>query len=261
MQTTIFYFTGTGNSLWVSRYLASKLGNTRLVSLSLSENVELSLSSSQRIGFVFPVIMFGLPLIIKRFVESVPISNNSYNFAVTTCGGTPFSTIKEVEQLFSIRGIKLSAGFSVQIVNNCTSIGEAITEDKQQRRFERAKAALNRICVKIEKQEQHIDKGMPGLNWYFSGVLHKNAESMITDAAKYFYIDKNCNGCGLCEKVCPVKNIIMDSMKPVWYGHCEQCYACLQWCPKESIQVKNKKTEGRRRYHHPEITIADVIRR
>ena len=261
MDTTIFYFTGTGNSLWVASYLASKLGDTKLLPLPLSEKVNLSGLTSNRVGFVFPVIMFGLPPLIKRFIESVPISNDTYNFAVATCGGTPFSSLKMVEQLLSNRGIKLSAGFCVRMVNNCTSIGEAIPEEKQYLRFEKAKTILNAIGLKIEKQEIHMDRGIPGLNWYFSGVLHKKAEFLIADAAKYFYIDHNCNGCGLCEKVCPVKNITMDSMKPRWHGHCEQCYACLQWCPKESIQVRNKKTEGRRRYHHPEITIADVIRR
>jgi Pyruvate/2-oxoacid:ferredoxin oxidoreductase delta subunit len=202
--------------------------------------------------------MFGLPLIIKRFIESPPISNNTYNFAVATNGGTPYGTIKQFRQIFNARGIKLSGGFSVPMVNSCTSIREAIEEDKQQQCFEKAKAALNRICTKIEKQEHHMDKGIPGLNWYFSGVIHTKAESLIGDAAKYFYTDKNCNGCGICKKVCPVKNIVMDSGQPGWHSHCEQCYACLQWCPMKSIQVKNKKTEGRRRYHHPEVSIVDV---
>ncbi|HEX7713734.1 MAG TPA: EFR1 family ferrodoxin [Bacillota bacterium] len=259
MHTTIFYFTGTGNSLWVSRYLASKLGDTRLVSLPLSEEVDLS--SSRRVGFVFPVIMFGLPLIIKRFVESVPLSRSTYIFAIATCGGKPFNTMKRLEQLIGARGLELSAGFNVEMVNSCTSIGEAIPVVKQQQQFERAKEALNRICLKIEEQERHIDKGIPGLNWYFGDVIHAKAEPQIPGAAQYFYFDKNCNGCGLCEKVCPVKNIGMDSMRPVWHNRCEQCYACLQWCPKEAVQVKNKKTEGLRRYHHPEITPADIIRK
>ena len=33
MTTTIFYYTGTGNSLWTARRLASALGETQCVSL------------------------------------------------------------------------------------------------------------------------------------------------------------------------------------------------------------------------------------
>lgn len=33
-KTTLFYYTGTGNSLWIARLLAKELGNTELVSMS-----------------------------------------------------------------------------------------------------------------------------------------------------------------------------------------------------------------------------------
>lgn len=258
MDTTIFYFTGTGNSLWASRYLASKLGNARLVSLPLAEGGAFSFPAGQRIGIVFPVIMFGLPLIVKRFLETAPLPNNTYNFAVATCGGMPCGTLDQAARLLGNRGLQLSAGFSVAMVNNCTAIAEAVSPEKQRQRLDRAAATLDRVCAKIKNQERQLDKGMPVLNWYFSGIIHQKAESRIGTAAQYFYTDSNCNGCGLCEKVCPVRNIAMNAMKPVWKGQCEQCYACLQWCPRESVQVKNKKTEGRRRYHHPEMTAADL---
>ncbi len=74
---------------------------------------------------------------------------------------------------------------------------------------------------------------------------------------KNYTVDDKCNGCSICQKVCPVNNIIMEDNKPLWNKKCEQCYACLQWCPKESIQV-GKKTIGVKRYHHPNITIKDI---
>jgi MinD superfamily P-loop ATPase len=58
--------------------------------------------------------------------------------------------------------------------------------------------------------------------------------------------------------VCQVENIEMKDGKPTWLHHCEQCLACLQWCPQEAIQV-GRKTEGRKRYHHPEITASDLM--
>jgi len=32
--------------------------------------------------------------------------------------------------------------------------------------------------------------------------------------------------------------------RPVWQHHCEQCFACLQWCPKEAIQNSVFLTEN-----------------
>jgi MinD superfamily P-loop ATPase len=45
----------------------------------------------------------------------------------------------------------------------------------------------------------------------------------------------------------------MRDGKPVFGAQCEWCMACIQWCPKAAINYK-KKTRGRKRYHHPDIT-------
>ena len=74
---------------------------------------------------------------------------------------------------------------------------------------------------------------------------------------KSFHSDGRCDGCGICRKVCPVNNIEMIDNKPSWKHHCEQCFACLQWCPKEAIQL-GKETIGKR-YHHPDIKLADML--
>ena len=75
---------------------------------------------------------------------------------------------------------------------------------------------------------------------------------------KDFWTDGNCNGCGICLKVCPANNIIMNDGKPQWQHKCEQCVACLQWCPEKSIQYK-KATAKRGRYHHPDVEVTELF--
>jgi ferredoxin len=50
-----------------------------------------------------------------------------------------------------------------------------------------------------------------------------------------FKVDKEkCTKCGLCVKICPVKNIKLDDF-PV-YGHrCNFCMRCVSWCPQKAI--------------------------
>ena len=76
---------------------------------------------------------------------------------------------------------------------------------------------------------------------------------------KGFRVDETCNGCGVCKTVCPCGNIAWEAERPVWQHRCEQCLACIQWCPREAIQY-GRKTPGYARYHHPEIRLRDLTR-
>jgi epoxyqueuosine reductase QueG len=50
----------------------------------------------------------------------------------------------------------------------------------------------------------------------------------------------------------------MTNEKPSWLHQCDQCLACLQWCPQEAIQY-GKKTVQYERYHQPEVTLDDML--
>ena len=58
MKTTIYYYTGTGNSLWVARAVAEGLGETNLVSIPDCRDDEL-IGNSDTIGLIFPVHIWG----------------------------------------------------------------------------------------------------------------------------------------------------------------------------------------------------------
>lgn len=78
------------------------------------------------------------------------------------------------------------------------------------------------------------------------------------EAGKRFYANESCIHCGICKSVCPVKNIEWVNKKPNWLDHCEQCMACIEWCPKKAIQCGGK-TINKIRYTNPEITVKDII--
>jgi MinD superfamily P-loop ATPase len=81
----------------------------------------------------------------------------------------------------------------------------------------------------------------------------------------YFYHDNKCNGCGICEKVCLSKKIKIVEKKPIWQRNvlCYMCFACLNYCPKKSVQVKNipgvrSYTTENSRYPHPYAAVNDI---
>ncbi len=75
-----------------------------------------------------------------------------------------------------------------------------------------------------------------------------------------FFVDENCDGCGVCVDVCPVGNVGLKDEKPVWGNKCESCLACFHWCPKASIQA-SEKTKVRGRYHQPGVEVEEIMRK
>ena len=91
---------------------------------------------------------------------------------------------------------------------------------------------------------------------------------------KGFYTSDACVGCGLCEKLCPCKNITMTDKHPTWNHSCIGCNACVVYCPKKAIMYQTPEayakldniitrrmglSEKRTRYHNPHVTAKDII--
>lgn len=54
-------------------------------------------------------------------------------------------------------------------------------------------------------------------------------------------IDDDCIKCGLCVKLCPMKNLNLDSKGILQNNDCILCYRCVNACPKKAITVLTHK--------------------
>ena len=80
MKSVIYFYTGTGNSLWVARLLAQELKDASLVAV-VADSAQLEHVEGGPVGLVFPVHIWGLPPRIVDFVRRFPASPASYCFA------------------------------------------------------------------------------------------------------------------------------------------------------------------------------------
>jgi MinD superfamily P-loop ATPase len=108
------------------------------------------------------------------------------------------------------------------------------------------------------RQKARIEKwNVPVINGLIVN-MHNSMIKNIHGQDKKYWVDQNCNGCGICEQVCPVKNIVMNNGRPSWTHSCEACLACLHWCPQTAIQY-GKVPAKHGRYHNPEVSIREII--
>jgi ferredoxin len=258
MKSTICYYTGTGNSLWVARALAETLGDTELVSIVDWSSEEKAIDS-EVIGFVFPVHIWGVPGRIIQFINEIKLTQAGYVFAVAVNAGQVANTLAQLKNILNKKNLPLSSGFSVPLVSNYIPWGGPGPKSKQSALFESAKEKISRIAVCTKNKEKRpVEKGPFWLNPLLT-LLYRISFNRVPTMDKQFWADDKCNQCGICGKVCPSENIMMEEGRPVWKHRCEQCFACLQWCPKKAIQY-GKRTVKYARYHHPDVRLIDVLK-
>jgi ferredoxin len=257
VKAVIYCFSGTGNTLTAARSVASGLENCQVIRVTASA-LPASTDASV-IGFASPVYAWGLPAIMARLIRNIQFHGNPYFFSLITSGGMPGATNYQIRNILRERGQDLAAGFAITMPGNYTPMYGAISPEKQKKLFQKAASEIPLMAETVKARKTCAIRNDNRLICFlFSKLLYPLAIKSFTTADKKFRPDDKCNGCGICAKVCPVSDIKMESGKPVWLGHCEQCMACLQWCPQEALQC-GSITAKRKRYHHPDTQVSDFI--
>ncbi|HPY59979.1 MAG TPA: EFR1 family ferrodoxin [Methanospirillum sp.] len=118
MTTTLYVFTGTGNSLAAAELLAQKLGDTVIESIPIQmKKASPVIPDSPKVGFIFPVNYSGLPLILSEFIPRISLSHVPYIFAVATAGGVGRYALLQLDTLLKENGSLLQAGWMVRMVD------------------------------------------------------------------------------------------------------------------------------------------------
>jgi len=119
--------------------------------------------------------------------------------------------------------------------------------------LKRSEKGLEQIIVDIMGRKNNKVKKSSKV---FIGLYQKTISDI---PSKDYNVNDNCKSCGICIKICPVKNIEIVNGKHLFKNNCEQCLSCIQYCPQKAINYKNK-TQKRRRYNNPEIDHNEMIK-
>ena len=216
----------------------------------------------------------GVPLIISRFVGKLENLGSKYIFAVCTSGYMAGETIENLAKMVRSRGGLLAAGFVINMSNKSlhdelqqkmhksfgnVSVVEPVNRLKNgninkeiyQRKFQ-DKLELVAKTVNARNKAKLETRGILGKIVFMPLLLLikpvfklryeklSNASrlpfrDLIPLADRSFQINEKCDGCGICARVCPVNNIKIVDGRPEWQHHCETCFGCYQWCPREAI--------------------------
>ncbi|MCD6177196.1 MAG: EFR1 family ferrodoxin, partial [Candidatus Cloacimonetes bacterium] len=216
----IFYFTGSGNSLAIAKRIGEKIGNYELIQvnskLDFTKPIEADI-----IGFIFPIYSWAMPVMFNKFVKQVNITKSNYVFVVANYAGSLGNGLGLFQKEMIKKNIKINAFGEIKMPSNYVVMGNAHSKDEAAIIIEKANVLINDFAQKILNRQKISRKKVKFSGKLLTSLIYPMFARHIAKSDKTFFFTDKCNGCGICEKVCPVGNIILNENKnPVWQHHC-----------------------------------------
>lgn len=230
----IFYFTATGNSLYIAKELGDE--QTELLSIPQVMKEQRLVFDADEIGIVYPIYGHMPPRMVREFIKHATL-NADYKFAVLTYGNRKCSAVEIWDDVAQKVGKRFDYIATIVMVDNWlpnfdmneqVKIDKHIPENLARIKSDLAERRQWHEPVSELEREQHqgfLDRSGVDSN---VGFLKRSEQS--------FVITERCIGCGACVDVCPRGNFSMTSAGVKTQGDCEFCFACIQNCPQHAIQ-------------------------
>jgi len=242
----LFYFSGTGNTWWVSQRLAESLSvrGFRAAAYSIEQ-----ISPEEAAGLIRPAAIVGLgfpiygsdaPRIFHDFLRSLPAqAAEKPVLGYVTQMAWSGDGINFLCRHLLARGYRLRWAVEFNMPNNICMDIFPVPYQSDYARFERL---LARAHAKIEKLADRVARGegwrqnSGPLSAAFAWLQRAPFRVVHNWAQRFWSVDaKRCTACGLCARQCPVENILMKGGLPVFQGNCVYCMRCFNYCPELAV--------------------------
>lgn len=253
MLEMVFYFSGTGNSLYIARNIAAQLGE-KMISISeevLRGSYKFGIKEGESIGFVYPVHRMGPPEIVLDFIKKLEIEGyaKNYVYSVFNCAGTYEYTARIIKKALDKKGYKMSGDYHVIMPGNYITVKSKITKAQSLEFLACSDEKIAGIVKSIRYKESNYKKEKHS---FVLSYIVRNIGRL--EKTMPFEVNERCTGCGQCMRICPMKAITLENMRPHRYQEkCTFCLGCINCCPCDAINF-GKNTVGKERYIHPEYT-------
>lgn len=237
----IFYFSSTGNSVFIAERIKDELGGEIRYIPKFGGDVD----TYDKIIIVSPVYSFGLPLPVYDFIANMKSSKPLY--VVLNYGGMKGNSLYFAYSLCKKSGLNIR---SVQIVK----MPENFTLSFSQPQFylnsvlRKAPERLAPIIAAIRDDEEIIISE-PKNNK--SSEKHFENRKTWHRLAKDFSVTERCIDCLKCVRLCPVGNIKCENGHIAFGDECIACLGCYHRCPEKAIVYKKRRK--RDRYINPNV--------
>jgi ferredoxin len=261
-MTKLYYFSGTGNTLWSAKQIAAFLEKAspsltpiELFNIGGEMQKPPGIIEAEKVIILFPAYAYQSPLLVRNFLIRTEI-HSPYIAAFVTCGSDPGGSLGEIYRILKRKKITLNFAGRIPTVENYIPIFGPPKEAVKEKRLLLQKHATEEAAAAILAGTTNKPRTFRPLSVFVSSLFRFGKTLFV----KGYKLGGECNGCGLCAKLCPAAAIAMVNGKPRFSAKCEHCQACLNWCPRRAIRYIRLKSDTPR-YHHPEVSLGEMVGR
>ena len=250
----VFYFTATGNSLYVAKQL-----DEDHYSIPQEMNKENRRYKAEKIGIVCPPFEFEVPSLVKDFIMNSEFEADYFYLVVTY--GMHHGGVAQRTQAW-LESIGKAADYINTIIMHDNAL--IVFDMDQQRTLEAEKRVDEHIgeikndiaAKKAMIQQAPVDE--TDFYQHFTEWIRKTGPMY---AFPLYRVTEDCVGCGTCTRVCPRGCVRLENGRPVYdYTRCANCMACIQACPTKAIQFATvKEPNPNARYRNAHIALKEII--
>lgn len=243
MKGAILYFSGTGNTEYVSNIIKDEF-TKRGIACSL---FEISKDKDFKDNYDFYVIGGPIhaelyPKIFTDFIlENLTVGHKRKCIVFSTEGSKSASGPAYLGKKLIKKGFDIVVEDCFFMPNNYYLVmGKKLNKDQKIELMGRAKIQAAEVVEKFLKDEP-LKRSAKGRVWMAIPASKLFLKYSRNFAYKNFSVEsEKCIKCGKCIMNCPVKNIALADGRIVFGDKCISCLRCLNNCPKDAFLYKGK---------------------